>query len=159
MFYRLIYSVIWGYLHYDKQTLHYKENNCFINLYLTNEKQSTFLAFCLENDPYWQIVFNRFYDNQLCTNSNMLHYRGGMCEGIWRTHIRVNCPVRMGAAASVSGAAVIPIWAGIFHRGLKLTRFRASAAWSMIYLQAGSNESFDTRWMRTGAASELLTVP
>lgn len=46
-------------------------------------------------------------------------------------------------------AAVIPIWAGrLSTKGTVIYCFRASAAWSMIYLQPGSNESFSIRWMR-----------
>lgn len=34
-----------------------------------------------------------------------------------------------------------------FPQGAPIYRFRVSAAWSMIYLQSGSYESFGRRWM------------
>lgn len=64
-----------------------------------------------------------------------------------------------GAAASAVQLWYPSEWADFSTGGL-IYCFRASAAWSMIYLRPGSNESFDTRWMgRTWAASALLTGP
>lgn len=71
---------------------------------------------------------------------------------------RVVCPVVM----SVCVAASVQLWClheqtVFFPLGTLIYCSGTFAATSMIYLWPGSNESFDTRWMRrTWAASALL---